>query len=103
MRVQGLWMSLVECINKFIERGRDVREGNPRVFRVGLTFPVHKVVIMMTNFLGIKDGVDGQCRAIGRCEWFWRCVRLEWGGGHCRAQGEKPGRLGVGEIGRRQD
>jgi hypothetical protein len=68
-------MSSVESINEFVERGRDIGEGNPRVFGVGLTFPVYEVVITMTNFSGIKDGVNGQCRVVRRCEWFWRCVR----------------------------
>jgi hypothetical protein len=31
----------------------------------------------MTNFLGIKDGINRQCRVICQCEWFWRCMRSE--------------------------
>ena len=70
-------MSTVESVDEFVERCWDIGEGNPRVFGVGLTFPVHEVVITMTNFLGIKDGVDGQRRVVRRCEWFWRCMRSE--------------------------
>jgi hypothetical protein len=77
MRTEGTWMSMVESVEKFVERCWDIGEGNPRVFGVRLAFPVHEVVITMTNFPGIKDGIDGQRRVIRRCEWFWRCVRSE--------------------------
>jgi hypothetical protein len=49
--MREMWVPLMELFKNGIKGGRNFREGNPGIFRVGFIFPVNEIIESASNFV----------------------------------------------------
>ena len=74
-------MTAMEAFEEFVGCGGNVRKGNPRVLVGRETLPTNEVLVTVSEFSAIKNGlyIKRGVRVVGQNEWSGRRMWMEFG------------------------